>query len=84
MPHVCVCMYHMRVSYHPSSPPSDPAISLPGNCSDGKLRLVNGSDKYRGRVEVCINNAWGTICDNGFDSAEAEIICSELGFDREG
>lgn len=39
----------------------------------------------RGRVEVCINNAWGTICrDSFFDSVDAGVICQQLGgFTRE-
>ena len=33
-----------------------------------------------GRVELCLNNAWGTICDQGFDTADATVICQQLGF----
>ena len=50
-------------------------------CTDFDIRLVNGStvDPLEGRVEVCINNAWGTVCDTGFSVNDAEVICNQLG-----
>lgn len=33
----------------------------------------------RGRLEICINNAWGTICDTRFGLNELEVACNELG-----
>ena len=38
-----------------------------------------------GRVEVCINNAWGTVCSNIFRREEAEVVCERLvGFQMDG
>ena len=38
-----------------------------------------------GRVEVCINNAWGTVCDNFFGQEDAETVCASIGgFNRTG
>ena len=38
-----------------------------------------------GRVEVCINNAWGTVCDNLFGQEDAETVCASIGgFNRTG
>ena len=49
-----------------------------GNCSEGNLRLMDGSDLV-GRLEICMNNAWGTICDTWFWSSELEVACTQLG-----
>ena len=49
------------------------------NCSDGTLRLVGGINPAEGRIEICINNAWGTICDDGFTKEEALVACRQLG-----
>ena len=40
---------------------------------------MNGSDTA-GRVEIKINNEWGTICGNDFTKNEAVVICGQLGY----
>ena len=40
----------------------------------------NDCDYVEGRVEVCINNAWGTICgDSFFSPTDAGVLCGQLG-----
>ena len=67
------------------------AISTPaGNCSDGELRLVGSSDDMQagtreGRVQICINNAWGRVCNTLFGREDAAVVCEQLeGFQRDG
>ena len=52
---------------------------MSSGCGDGEIRLVGGSNPLEGRVEVCINRAWGTVCDDGFSSEDATVICNQLG-----
>ena len=50
-----------------------------GNCADNDVRLVNGSNPLEGRVEVCLNNAWGTICTEGASEDDVKVICRQIG-----
>ena len=38
----------------------------------------------RGRVEVCINDTWGTICDHHWTQEEASVTCLHLGYSPYG
>jgi len=53
-------------------------------CQDGEIRLAGGSTPYEGRVEVCLNETWGTVCDNFWDADDANVACGQLGFSRIG
>ena len=54
------------------------------DCVDGELRLVGGANSSQGRVEVCLNRVWGTVCDDSFGSADAAVVCGYLGYARHG
>ena len=53
-------------------------------CQSGDLRLQGSDIQGRGRVEVCIDNVWGTVCDTSWSSADASVVCRQLGFSRFG
>ena len=53
------------------------------NCTDGEIRLAGGSTNREGRVEVCLDGRWGTVCNNSQEGI-AEAVCSQLGFAAQG
>lgn len=55
------------------------------NCSHGDVRLMGRRNVREGRVEVCINKAWGTVCSSQFRKEDAAVACSSIEeFDKEG
>jgi len=53
-------------------------------CFDFGVRLINGTNIYEGRVEICFNNTWGTVCDYDWDALDAAVVCKQLGFSTSG
>ena len=53
-------------------------------CSVGDIRLAGGRDRTEGKVKLCRNGVWGTVCDGGYwDSLDATVVCRQLCFQHE-
>ena len=48
-------------------------------CSNAEIRLTDGPSNLAGRLEICFNNQWGTVCaGNTWTESNAQVVCRQL------
>lgn len=58
--------------------------NITDNCTAGSVRLVNGQSTSEGRVELCYEGQWGSICSSSWDNNDAKVICRQLNYTTVG
>ena len=48
------------------------------------MRLSGGRNYLEGRVEICMNNEWGTVCDQMWNDTNTIVVCRQLGLKSSG
>ena len=48
------------------------------------MRLDDGDREYEGRLELCYNGEWGTVCDEVINNYLAFVVCKQLGLTLHG
>ena len=50
----------------------------PNECISGDVRLANSSNNIEGRVEICTEGMWVSVCDRYWGTVETYIFCKQL------
>ena len=62
----------------------DAGVGCEAPCSTGDIRLAGGNIPNEGRIEICMSNEWGTVCDDSWSSVDAAVVCRQLGYSTTG
>ena len=50
------------------------------SCTNGDVQLTGSESVTEGVVEICVDNTWGSICNDSWGQQEAAVVCKQLGF----
>ena len=71
-----LCMYTILSTYK--------YTCLIASCKDGDLKLVGAISENEGRLEVCLDQRWGTINGDGWTHTDTQVACRQLGYSTSG
>ena len=58
-------------------------INVPhSDCTDYDVTLVGGETGNEGKILMCLNGVWGTLCDSSFSANDAGVVCSNAGYSK--
>lgn len=47
--------------------------------------MLTGGEVYsEGKVEICLNNEWESVCSDMWDATEVGVVCRQLGLPASG
>ena len=55
-------------------------VATEPECNETDIQLVDGAEANIGRVEICLNGVWGSVCDDNWDVRDAQVVCRQLGY----
>ena len=50
----------------------------PNECISGEVRLANSSNNVEGRVEICTEGMWVSVCDSYWGIRVTRVFCKQL------
>ena len=56
-------------------------ISIEPECNETSVRIVDGRTDDDGRIELCLDGLWGSVCIDSWDARDARVVCHQLGYD---
>ena len=48
------------------------------------MRLVGQESTTKGTIQICFDNAWGSVCDDSWGLSDANVVCGQLGHSNTG